>query len=90
MEASNFDEANMTLGPPVGVSEDRVQSLRVHRGTFHDTSEAFVLSCYKVTQEELDEINKTGRVWLYVLGPTMPPVILSGVHPFEEASTEGH
>ena len=35
-----------------------------------------VISCWKLTKEELDLINKTGRVYLTVLGETMPPVAL--------------
>jgi hypothetical protein len=41
-----------------------------------------VISCWKVTQEELEEIQRTGRVWLMVYGVTMPPVVLCGVRPF--------
>jgi len=42
-----------------------------------------VVSCWKVTAEELAEIQRTGRVWLMVWGVTMPPVALCGVKPIE-------
>lgn len=40
-----------------------------------------VVSCWKLTRQELDEVNRTGRVWLIVLGRTMPPVAIDGVKP---------
>lgn len=30
---------------------------------------------------ELDEVNRTGKVWLTVYGASMPPVILDGIKP---------
>lgn len=44
---------------------------------FHDC----VISCWKMTREELQTIQKTGRVWLVVLGQTMPPVMILGEKP---------
>jgi hypothetical protein len=41
-----------------------------------------VVSCWKVTREELDQIIATGRVWLTVCGETMPPCEVSGTRPF--------
>jgi threonyl-tRNA synthetase len=35
------------------------------------------------SQEELDEVNRTGRVWLGVLGLDHPPVFVAGIKPFE-------
>lgn len=45
-----------------------------------------VISCWKLTKEELEEINKTGRVWLTVVGDTMSPVQLTVEKPFQEKS----
>ena len=86
MEPANFDEANLTLGPPPGMTETEVQSLRVWRGvTGNDEAEKqapVVVSCWRVSAEELAEITKTGRVWLHVYGRTMPPVWVEGLSPF--------
>ncbi len=43
-----------------------------------------VISCWKLTQEELAEFQRTGRVWLTVMGTTMPPVALSALSPWPE------
>lgn len=42
-----------------------------------------VISCWKPTAQEMEELRKTGRVYLIVAGATMPPVILTAVTPFE-------
>lgn len=81
-EACGFEEANTSLGPPAGMTEDQVHTLRVFRGA--DTSgQPVVISCFKLAAEELAEVNRTGRVWLGVLGTSMPPVWVFGTKPFE-------
>ena len=90
MEATSFDQANTTLGPPTGQMEEECSSLRVWRGTrpalfgTRTVGVPVVISCFKVTAEELVEIQRTGRVWLTVQGDTMAPVILEGKSPFNE------
>ena len=77
MEPCFFDEANLTMAPPDGMTEDQVQTIRVQRAEVDGMP--VVISCFKPTQDELDEIQRTGRVWLTVLGHAMPPVILGAV-----------
>lgn len=43
-----------------------------------------VVSCWKISQEELDEIRRTKRIWLVVYGETMPPIAVAGTKPFSE------
>ena len=81
MEATNFDQANCVVGPPPGVSENDVCSLYVFRGQLPGYGFATV-SCFKVTEQELEVIRRTGRVWLIVLGANMFPTALSGLSPF--------
>lgn len=82
MEPASFDEANIALSPPKGVKEDEVSSLSVWRGKIGDW-DGYV-SCWKVTEEELEEIRKTGRVWLLVYSNGMPPVCVTGLSPFRK------
>lgn len=32
---------------------------------------------------EIDEIMRTGKVWLVILGTTMPPALVTGFSPFD-------
>ncbi len=92
MELSGFSESNAVLGPPPGMTEASVQSASVFRGRV-DIEGAkdvpCVVTCWKVTAEELAEIQRTGRVWLTILGATMPPALVAGVNPFEQGGYRG-
>ena len=81
MVPTAFDEENAVLGKPEGMTADDCECLSV-RLTANADGHPVVVSCWKVTQEELDEIRRTGRVWLIVHGQTMPPVSLSGLLPW--------
>lgn len=41
--------------------------------------DAGIVSCWRLTEEELEEVNKTGVVWLQVFGKGTPPVCVSGL-----------
>jgi hypothetical protein len=43
-----------------------------------------LISCWKVTAEELREIERTGRVWVLVAGHSMPPISPTGHCPFDD------
>jgi len=82
MVPTAFDEENDVLDPPVGMTQDEVQSLSVYRGHYPDGT-PIIISCWKLTEGELDEIKKTGRIWLHLMGHTMPPACVSVNYPFE-------
>jgi hypothetical protein len=83
MIPSGFDESNDFLSQPEGMTVEECVPLCVWRGDI-DNGIPVVISCWKPTQAELDEIQRTGRVWLMVWGHTMPPVAISGDYPFGE------
>lgn len=87
MVPAAFDEENGVLDPPKGVSIEEVQCLSVFRGPMADGTPV-VISCYKPTSKEWEEMRKTGRVWLLVQGTTMPPVSLTGHNPFQQEESE--
>lgn len=69
-----FDEADCILGPPAGC-EQGVVPLPVKR---HE--DGYLVSCWQLTPEELELIQKTGKVWLSVWGrTTQPPVLVTAV-----------
>lgn len=80
----DFDESNVVLSKPAGLTHDQCQPLCAMRARKPDGT-PFLVSCWKLTAEELAEINRTGRVWLSIMGHTMPPACVTGDKPFEDA-----
>lgn len=76
-----FDESNLVLDRPPGMSADDCEPLNVFSGV-QEGGLPVVVSCFKVTAEELAEIQRTGRIWLIVYGRTMQPAAVCGVSPF--------
>lgn len=81
MQPSSFDESNTFLNPPDGMTPEQVQVLSVYQG-INDRNAPVTISCWKPDSNELREINKTGRVWLSILGHRVPPVWIDGFSPF--------
>lgn len=82
MFPASFDESNHVLGKPEDMSHEDCACLAVFIGE-QPNNLPVVVSCWKPTAEELEEINRTGRVWLGIIGHTMPPAWLSGHNPFD-------
>ena len=82
----SFDESNGVLGEPAEIHgiESNCQSVCFsnHNG------QPVVISCWKMTKEELEEINRTGRVWMGMFGTVAPPMWLSGTKPFLKGTNE--
>lgn len=81
MTPTSFTESNHVLDKPPGWDYDQCEALSVCV-TKQPDGMPVVISCWKVTAEELAEINRTGRVWLVVPGRSMPPVSVQGSTPF--------
>jgi len=69
MKPATFEQSNLTM-----VAEDCLDL-----PVYHDNLQS--ISCWKPNEDELAEINRTGIVWLSVIG-RHPPVMLSGNSPF--------
>lgn len=78
---AGFDEANGILDKPLGMNYDECECLSVLRANYGNGTPV-VISCWKLTLEEMAEVQRTGRVWLAIYGVTMPPAIVHGVKPF--------
>lgn len=81
MIATSFAESNAVMEKPPDMSAEECAALAVCRT---ETAEGWplVISCWKLTKVEQELINQTGRVWLVVVGETMPPVELRVASPF--------
>ena len=82
MEPANFPQSNATFGPPKGLTEAEVRSIKAWRGKDSEGIPV-VITCWKPTKAEFEKIKQTGRVWLHVYGEGMQPVIVTGQDPFE-------
>lgn len=81
MIASAFDEDNMVLEPPKGMTQDQVEMLSACLAQVNGFDA--VITCWKPDPVEWEEMRRTGRVWLIVMGSTMQPVIVTGNSPFK-------
>ncbi len=80
MISASFDESTGYLGRPSDMTEEQCDPLSVAHASMDGTP--VVVSCWKMTKDEIDEFHRTGRVWLIVAGQTMPPVSLTAINPF--------
>jgi hypothetical protein len=80
MIATSFDESNKVFDKPPNM--ENCDALSVWVGTTPE-NEPIVISCFKCTKEELDEINRTGRVWVFHYGLSLQPHALVGTNPFK-------
>lgn len=87
MIPTSFDESNHVLDKPQDMDRADCDALSVWVGS---TPQGFpvVISCWKLTKEDLEEIQRTGRVWLWVYGVTMPPVALGTAKPFQDTPNQ--
>lgn len=77
----DFLYANITLGPPKGL-EDKVLEIKAFRG------QEYITGCYSLSPEELEEINRTGVLWVSFMGNAWPPVKLDAFIPAHRPFTE--
>ncbi len=80
MNAIRFPEVN------INYVADGCHDLPAYHGD--DTGgQPVIISCWQPTPEELEEINRTGKVWLFIVGTSQPPVSVTGHHPFVASVT---
>lgn len=89
-EGISFDESNAVLGAPTpeDAAAGTVYGLPVHR--YRDVDgQTHVLSKWKLTAEELAEVNRTGGIiWFSCWGSTHAPMNIMGCDPFVRTKTE--
>lgn len=81
MVPCSFAESNLVLGKPPEMTHDECEPLSVCF-TQSDDGHPLLISCWKITSEEIEEFQRTGRIWLYIFGAGMPPVALTANSPF--------
>jgi hypothetical protein len=86
VEPTSFPESNDHFDKPSDLTYEQCEVLSVYKGLDSISGLPVIISCWKPTKAELEEINKTGRIWLFIYGTTMPPSCLGGLNPFKEES----
>ena len=69
-DAVGFEGVNKVFRAPAGMKNCHDLEVFEHGGQ--------IISCWRMTEEELKQINETGVVWLSVHGTGTPPVYGSG------------
>ena len=77
---TSFDESNAVLDRPRDMTDEECGPLCIYRGKYLNGN--IVYSCWKLSEEELQEVINTKRIWLGILGFTMTPAYVSGTKPF--------
>ena len=74
-----FPEQNFTWkGYPAHNDSPDVEDLPA----YHEKATGRTISCWHLNEDELAEVQRTGKVWLNVWGGPHPPVVVMGEHPF--------
>jgi tartrate dehydratase beta subunit/fumarate hydratase class I family protein len=78
----NFNESNIVYNKPENMTDEDCSTLHAFRG--HDQSELpVIITKWQLSKEDLEEIQKTGCVYLTVVGQVLPPVSVYTENPFE-------
>lgn len=78
MEAITFPQQNVTFTKPESMTDEECGSLPAYRG------EGQIISCWKLSPEDLNKVQETGIIWLSIVGSQQPPVWVGPDSPFIE------
>lgn len=86
MLPTSFEGSNFVFAKPADMTDEQCMDLPVWRGELphDDAGNTFpaIISCWRLSKEDLEEINRTGVVWLSITGRGMPPVSVFTENPF--------
>lgn len=72
MFPTDFDQSNKVFDKPQSMTRDECEAVNCFVGK-DVAGQDVILTCWKPTREELEEINRTGRVWCYHYGNYLQP-----------------
>jgi len=86
MLPKDFKQRNFIYNKPENMTDEQCMALPVWRGfaSVDDSGEQFpqIISCWSLSKEDIEEIQKTGHIWLSVTGTMLPPVSVFTEDPF--------
>lgn len=82
MKPTSFKETNQLLGAG---NNPGTGDLPIARSLMPigDQEVPCIISCWKLSPEELDLIQQTGKIWISVMGMSSPPIWPMVCHPFD-------
>lgn len=93
MLPTSFEQQNLIFGKPKGWDDEQCMDLPVWKGMapIDEKGNVFptIVSCWRLSKEDLEEINRTGVIWLSVSGDAMPPVSVFTENPFVPQEADG-
>jgi hypothetical protein len=88
MLPTSFPESNFVYTKPKDWTDEQCMDLPVWKGPVPiddaGATAPTIISCWKLSKEDLEEINRTGCVWLLITGTGMPPVSVAAENPFTQ------
>jgi hypothetical protein len=90
MLPTDFPQRNFIYEKPKDMTDEQCMSLPVWRGIVPNEGDEFpaIISCWKLSKEDFEEIQKTGCIWLSVTAMQLPPVSVFTEDPFERVKPE--
>jgi hypothetical protein len=86
MLPASFPQQNFVYQKPEGWTDEQCMDLPVWKGQGEIDEQGAttptIISCWKLSKEDLEEIQRTGVVWLSISGTGMPPVSVFTENPF--------
>lgn len=75
LHPTNFDGSNVVLLPPEGKTSEEVYALcAAHVAVLNEVA---VMTCWKPTKDHIEEIAKTGKIWIVMMGVSAPPMMVA-------------
>lgn len=82
----DFPQRNKVFTKPEGQTDEQCSDLCVWQGNVtideEGTQVPAIISKWQFSKEDLEEIKKTGHMWLSITGDSLPPVSLFTENPF--------
>lgn len=76
-----FEHSNKNYTKPDSMTDEECQDLPVWEGNYQN-GQHVIISCWQLSKEDIEEIQRTGVVWLHVVGYQQPPVCVEATNPF--------
>ena len=81
MTPAAFNEENTVFSPPEGMNLEEVSVLSCYCGQLED-GRPIIVTCWKVSAEDLAQIQATGRIWASAVLDSLPCIRLQTANPF--------